>query len=399
MRKIMALTLSLVMLFSVGCSGGGDSDKTETKESTASAGLSDSASASGDDTVKIGIVASLTHPTVATAGEYTKNGVAIAVEEINESGGILGKPLEVIWEDDAADATTHINAYNKMLENDVAGIVGTVFSSATLAAASVVEEGGIPTTYGGSAASLGYTGVRNLFGQRPSNEITAEAAAKFMLDEQNCKKVGILYCTNDFAVGAKDVIVDYFDSVGADYEMEAYNVGDTDFQAQLIKLESSGCDGFIAWGDDNDLAIICRQVYEMGWDVPRMGSNGLASAQLQVDPEMANGWFVAGDFSPNNKDNKTTMAFAEKYMDRYGMEIEIYSSVFYSGLKMFADVINECGSTDPEAIIDAIYQLEDYEAANGIYNCNEKGQLVNSALILECRDHTTEVLETVVVEN
>lgn len=383
MKKLLAIALCLTMLFAVGCAA------------APSAGGSDAAG----ETIKIGIVCSLTHPTVATAGEYTKNAVEIAVEEINDAGGILGKPLEVLWEDDAADATTHINAYNKMLENDVVAIVGTVFSSATLAAASVVEAGGIPTTYAGSAASLGYTGVRNLFGQRPSNEITAKAAAKFMLEEQNCEKVGILYCTNDFAVGAKDVIVEYFDDVDADYAMEAYNVGDTDFQAQLIKLQSEGCDGFIAWGDDNDLAIICRQVYEMGWDVPCMGSNGLASAQLQVDSVMADGWFVAGDFSPNNEENKTAVAFREKYMDRFGMDIEIYSAVFYSALWLFTDVINGCGSTDPEAIINAMYELKDYEAVNGIYSCNDKGQLMNSALILECRDHSTNVLKTVFVDN
>ena len=375
MKKLVSLLLVVVMLLGIG-----------------------GASLAESDTITFGMVASITHQSVATAGEYAMMGANLAIKEINEAGGVLGKEVVLQVEDDAADQATAINAFSKLLADEsIPCIAGTFMSTNILAAAEVIMATDCPVTCGGVSPALIELGADNIFYLRPSDTITAGAAAKFMSDEMGVKKLGIIYCSNEFGTGGKDVIAQSFEDSGLSVVSQAYNAGDTDYLAQLIKLsQTEQCDGLIVWGNDDEIAIIVRQVYELGWDVPCLASNGLVSALEYIDQEASEGWYVAGDFCVTDESSEPLNAFKERFAAEYdGAVPEIYATVFYSALWLFADAINACGTTDREAVREQIMSTTDYQIPYAVLNCNEYGQLVNSCAIMQAHEGSTVLVSTV----
>lgn len=374
MKKLVSLLLALVMILGIACT------------------------AMAEDTITFGMVASITHISVATAGEYAMMGANLALKEINEAGGVLGKQVVLQVEDDAADQATAINAFNKLLADEsIPCIAGTFLSTNVLAAAETIMATDCSVTCGGVSPKLIETGADNIFYLRPSDTITANAAAKFMSEEKGVKKIGIIYCSNEFGTCGKDIFVQHFEDKGLEAVAEAYNAGDTDFLAQIIKLsQTENCDGFCVWGNDDEIAIIVRQIYELGWDVPCISSNGLVSALDYIDPAASEGWYVAGDFCNTDDSYEPLNEFKERFAAEYdGAVPEIYASVFYSAMWLFADSINACGSTDRETVRQQIMQTKDYQIPYAVLNCNEYGQLVNGCAIMQAKDGVATLVQNV----
>lgn len=341
-----------------------------------------------EDTITFGMVASITHVSVATAGEYAMMGANLAIKEINAAGGVLGKQVVLQVEDDAADQATALNAFSKLLADEsIPCIAGTFLSTNVLASVDVIKQYSCPVTCGGVSPKLIETGANNLFCLRPSDTITATVSAKFMA-EQGIKKLGIIYCANEFGTYGMEIFRNFFAAEGLESCAEAYNAGDTDFLAQIIKLSQiEGCDGFVVWGNDDEIAIIVRQIYEVGWDVPCLASNGLISALSYIDPVASDGWYCGGDFCMTDTSSEPLNEFKERFAAEYGGAVpEIYASVFYSAMKLFADSINACGSTDRETLRQQIMSTKDYQIPYAVLNCNEYGQLVNGCAIMQAKD-------------
>ena len=277
MKKLTALLLALVMALSVtACASNNTSATTgapKAADTTAAENKVDDSAFDGE--IVFGLSTAVTG-NFPLAGERTLQGVDLAVEEINAAGGVLGKKLTYIYEDDGNDATTAVNVVTKLLNEDVVAVIGPHTTGNTLAVQSLYAEAGMPFFSGGTGVKLENEMDNKYFHRiRPSDSICGAIAAKFAVENLGAKKVGVDYNNNDFGTGGRDVVVATLQELGVEYVEVAHNSGDTDMTTQLMNLQAAGVDAVILWTDDAEDVVTARQAYELGLDIPFITSAGV----------------------------------------------------------------------------------------------------------------------------
>lgn len=338
-------------------------------------------SAESDDAITFGVICSITG-NFPLAGENTQKGVNLAVKEINEAGGVLGQEFKVNFQDDQGNQTGAMNAANRLISEKMVAIVGPMPSSNVIAISDVVTEAQIPTLAGGTSPKIEELENEYIFRIRPSDNITAEAAAQFMYEEKGVKKLGIIYNTDDFGTGAKEVIDAYYEDKEVELVEIGLNTGDTDLSGQITKMISADVDGLIYWGHDAEVAILARQVNELGLDVPVLTSGSLPQVVGAIDGSYVDGWYVALD-ECMNEDREEIQNFVELYKEEYGAVPELYAAAFYGATKLLADAIERAGSTDSTAICEALKETKDYPGIIGPYTYQENHDMLSNCSIMQ----------------
>ena len=398
MKKLTALLLALVMVLSVtACASNNTSATTgapKAADTTAAENKVDDSAFDGE--IVFGLSTAVTG-NFPLAGERTLQGVDLAVEEINAAGGVLGKKLTYIYEDDGNDATTAVNVVTKLLNEDVVAVIGPHTTGNTLAVQSLYAEAGMPFFSGGTGVKLENEMDNKYFHRiRPSDSICGAIAAKFAVENLGAKKVGVDYNNNDFGTGGRDVVVATLQELGVEYVEVAHNSGDTDMTTQLMNLQAAGVDAVILWTDDAEDVVTARQAYELGLDIPFITSAGVVMQQVldQMEPEYVEGWYSATDFVPAN-DDPVVKTFVEAFNAKYGIDPELYASAYYGTVKALAAAIEIAGSTNHEAVNDALTQIKDLPAPTGTMTYGAHGNMIHSLVITQIHDLKPSVVSTV----
>lgn len=398
MKKLTALLLALVMVLSVtACASNNTSATTgapKAADTTAAENKVDDSAFDGE--IVFGLSTAVTG-NFPLAGERTLQGVDLAVEEINAAGGVLGKKLTYIYEDDGNDATTAVNVVTKLLNEDVVAVIGPHTTGNTLAVQSLYAEAGMPFFSGGTGVKLENEMDNKYFHRiRPSDSICGAIAAKFAVENLGAKKVGVDYNNNDFGTGGRDVVVATLQELGVEYVEVAHNSGDTDMTTQLMNLQAAGVNAVILWTDDAEDVVTARQAYELGLDIPFITSAGVVMQQVldQMEPEYVEGWYSATDFVPAN-DDPVVKTFVEAFNAKYGIDPELYASAYYGTVKALAAAIEIAGSTDHEAVNDALTQIKDLPAPTGTMTYGAHGNMIHSLVITQIHDLKPSVVSTV----
>lgn len=398
MKKLTALLLALVMVLSVtACASNNTSATTgvpKAADTTAAENKVDDSAFDGE--IVFGLSTAVTG-NFPLAGERTLQGVDLAVEEINAAGGVLGKKLTYIYEDDGNDATTAVNVVTKLLNEDVVAVIGPHTTGNTLAVQSLYAEAGMPFFSGGTGVKLENEMDNKYFHRiRPSDSICGAIAAKFAVENLGAKKVGVDYNNNDFGTGGRDVVVATLQELGVEYVEVAHNSGDTDMTTQLMNLQAAGVDAVILWTDDAEDVVTARQAYELGLDIPFITSAGVVMQQVldQMEPEYVEGWYSATDFVPAN-DDPVVKTFVEAFNAKYGIDPELYASAYYGTVKALAAAIEIAGSTDHEAVNDALTQIKNLPAPTGTMTYGAHGNMIHSLVITQIHDLKPSVVSTV----
>lgn len=402
MKKFIALLLALVMILSItACASNPDPSESANTPSDSS---NPSAETPSDDQkfdgeIVFGLSTAVTG-NFPLAGERTLQGVDLAIEEINAAGGVLGKKLTYIYEDDGNDATTAVNVVTKLLNEDVVAVIGPHTTGNTLAVQSLYADAGMPFFSGGSGVKL-ETEMQNKYFHRvrPSDSICGAIAVKYAVETLGAKKVGIDYNNNDFGTGGRDVIVQTLKEMNVEYVEVAHNSGDTDMTAQLMQLQAAQVDVVILWTDDAEDVVTARQSYELGLDVPFITSAGVVMQQVldQMEPEYVEGWYSVTDFVPAN-DDPIVQEFVTNFNAKYGFDPELYASCYYGAVKCLAAAIELAGSTDREAINDALTQIKDLPAPTGVMTYDAHGNMIHSLVVTQIHDLVPSVVDTVSVD-
>src|SRR5215218_8579552 len=226
--------------------------------------------------IVIGEFGSLTG-TTATFGISTKNGIDMAMDEINAAGGVLGKQLRVIVEDDQGRPEEAQTVVTKLItSNEVIAVLGEVASSRTLAAAPVAQQNGIPLITPSSTnpkvTEVGDYVFRVCF----IDPFQGFVMAKFAANTLKVKNVAILRdIKNDYSVGLADVFAKEFAGMGGRIAGDqSYSEGDTDFSAQLTAIRATNPQAIYVPGYYTEVALIARQARALGITVPLMGGDG-----------------------------------------------------------------------------------------------------------------------------
>lgn len=404
-KRLVALGMAIIMAAALTACSGQSSSETAADTQAGTAGEESkkaeegAASADLDGEILIGVSCAITG-NFPLAGQRTKEGIELAVEEINAKGGVLGKKLTITVEDDQNTQTTAVNVVTKLLNENVCAVIGPHSSGNAAATQELYKNAKIPFLTGGSSPKLDQLGNEYFFRVRPSDIINGQVAAKYAVETLGAKKIGISYNNNDFGTGGRDDVQEALDRYGVEYVAVGHNAGDKDLTGQIMQLQSAGVDCIISWTDDAEVALTARQLYELGMeDTPVIASAGIVMDQVLnlLEPEYVEGWYSVTDFVSTN-DDETVSAFVKAFNDKYGYNPELYASSYYSATYVLADAIERAGSADPQAVRDALAQTSDLKLPEGIYTCDSTGNMVHGCLIAQINNKVPTMVDYVTVD-
>jgi branched-chain amino acid transport system substrate-binding protein len=298
--------------------------------------------------IKIGLSAPLTGE-AASFGEATLGGVELAVKEINDAGGVNGRMIELIAEDDLC-SSEGINAINKLINVDkVHAIIGPVCSAAGGPAVPVAQESGTPTIIWASAPALTSAGDY-IFRSYPSDALQGKAAAEFVYNTLGKRKAAVLYVNNDWGVGLDGVFNSVFEGLGGEVtSRETVNQDATDTRTQITKIKDSEPDVLYIPLYPKTGVISLKQIKELGLDVPLVGGDAFSTEEIILLAEADGMAFIRGK-SPENEEFNATVK------EVTGREPNFFSAFGYDSIKILASVIEEVG-TSPVDLRDALAKV------------------------------------------
>lgn len=333
----------------------------------------------------------------ALLGRNMKQGIELAVEEINAAGGVLGKPLAVAFEDDQGDnPNAGINAVNKLIQVDkVSVMLGPHYTVNQMATQKTFCEHGPLSLTGASGVPVTASGCKYVIRVRASDVIQAKALIEFARKELKAEKVGVLYINDDFGKAGADRVVKSMQEMGMKpVAVESHNAGDKDFSAQLARLRNAGAQAVIMWTHDTEAALIVRQARQLGLTFHFAGSTSLSEPSfLKLAGNAAEGVLSANDFVPTNPEPRV-QAFAKKYEAKYKMAPEIWAAAYFDATHLAAQAIKQAGTLDATKVRAAFDTLR-HTGVLGDYRCESNGDCNHQILIVEIKDGKPVVRSTV----
>ncbi len=347
------------------------------------------------DVIKLGANLEMTGGN-ATFGGSASNGAKLAIKQVNEKGGVLGKKLDLVVADNKSEAAEAANAMQKLITQDkVVAVIAPIASSSVIAGAQVNTDNQVlaisPTASNPKVTVDPATGkVRDfLFRAAFIDPFQGSVMANFATKSLK-GKTAALYIDNssDYAKGLGQFFKETFEKNGGKIVAdEAYLAKDTDFKATLTKIKAANPDVLFVPGYYQEVGMIIKQARELGLMMPVLGGDGWDSAKL---PEIAgadalNNTFFANHYSPD--DNSPAIKdFVEAYKKEYGQVPDAFAALSYDATMMVIEAIKRANSTDPVAIKDALAKTKDYQAVSGLITLNETHDAVKSAVIIEMKD-------------
>lgn len=378
--KIAVSTIALAVLATLpfaGCNKAGN---------TAAAGI------------QIGEFASLTGKE-ATFGQSSHEGTQLAVEELNSAGGVIGKKINLITEDDQSKAGESATVVNKLIARDgVVAVLGEVASSRSLEAAPICQQNKTPMI---SPASTNpkVTGTGDfIFRVCFIDPFQGMVMANFAQKTLKAKKVAVFTdVKSDYSKGLAKFFKEGFAKTGGEIVSELdYNGGDKDFKGQLTSIQAANPDAVFVPGYYTDVALICIQAKEIGLNIPLFGGDGWESEKLiEIGKEAVEGDYFSTHYSTEASSEKVK-AFVAAYKKRYdGRTPDAMAALGYDSAMILADAIKRAGSTEGQKIRDALAATKDFDAVTGRITINEKRDATKPAVILQVRGGKFKYVETI----
>jgi branched-chain amino acid transport system substrate-binding protein len=346
---------------------------------------------SGGDKVRIGVYMSLTGST-ANFGISSTNGIKMAAEEVNAAGGINGKQVEILVQDDRSDASEAATIVTKFVTQDqVHAILGEVASSRSIAAAPIAQNAKIPMLTPSSTNPEVTKKGNYIFRSCFIDPVQGAAIAQFAARTLHAKSAAIMVDRkNDYSTGLEKVISETFTKMGGKIvATQSYQEGDQDFNAQLTSLKGSNPEVIFVPGYYNDVGLIAKQARDKGITVPLIGGDGWDSTQLYaIGGSALNGSFFTNHYSPYDSDPKV-QKFVNDYKSKYNSLPDALAATAYDAAKIMFDAIKRANSLDGTAIRDALAATKEFPGVTGTVTFNENRDAVKPIVMIEIKDGGT----------
>jgi len=335
---------------------------------------------------------------IATFGISTKNASEMAFDEINKKGGVLGKQIKLLVEDDQSKPEEASTVVTKLInQNGVVSMLGHVASSHSLAAAPICQSAHIPMI-SPSSTNPRVTQVGDyIFRVCFTDVFTGAVVAKFASETLQAKKVAILVdVRSDYSVGLQTFFGQAYKRLGGTIVAEqSYSQGDSDFRAQLTAIKAANPDAIYVPGYYTEVGTIVHQARELGITVPFLGSDGWDSPKLwEIGGQALNGCYFSNHYSTDDP-NPAVQKFVNDYKAKYGQVPDALAALGYDAARILADAIGRAGSTDGAKIRDAIAATKDFPGVTGTITINAERNAVKPAVILKVENGKYLLVETI----
>ncbi|MCX7842251.1 MAG: ABC transporter substrate-binding protein [Clostridia bacterium] len=359
--KVLALLVVAVMVASMftGCAGGGGE-------------------------IKIGAIQPISGQ-VSAYGTQTRDAIQMAVDEINAKGGINGKKIKLIVEDDEANPEKTVNAFKKLVTQDkVIGIIGALTSKCSLSITKEAQQRKVimisPSSTNDTVTDAGDYIFRACY----NDSFQGQVVAKFAQETLKAKNAAILFDnTNDYSKGLRDNFKKKFEELGGKVVIEeSYATGDKDFNAQLTKIKGTNPDVLFIPDYYSTVSLIAKQVKSQNIKAPMLGADGWDEITNNAGEEVV-GSFYSNHYSPD-ADDADVKNFVKKYEEKYKITPNALAALGYDATYILAEAIERAGSTDTSKIKDEMMKTNK-KFVTGQIKFNEKRNPVKSAVMVEVK--------------
>ncbi len=356
------------------------------------------AQAAGEAPIKLGEYASLTGKE-AGFGQTSHQGVVLALEEINAAGGVLGRPLELAYEDNQTKPGESATAVKKLISRDkVVALIGEVSSGRSLEAGPIAQQGRVPMV-APAATNPKVTQTGNyIFRVCFIDPFQGTVMAKFAKEDLKAKRVAILSSvSNAYSLGLAKFFKETFIPGGGEVVAEKnFSEGDKDFRAQLTAVKAAGADAVFVPGYYTESALIVRQARDLGLTMPFFGGDGWEDEQLlKIGGEAMNGCYYSTHFSAENTD-PVVAAFTAKYKARWNNETPgAFSALGYDAVYVIADAIKRAGGTEGPKLRDALAATKNFAGVTGATTIDKDRNASKPATIIAIKGGKATFFKTV----
>ncbi|MBR1216573.1 ABC transporter substrate-binding protein [Bradyrhizobium sp. U87765 SZCCT0131] len=308
-------------------------------------------------TIKLADVAELSGGG-ATVGTNWKNGIDLAIEEINAKGGILGRKVEVTHADSQSNPGIARAQVQKALDGEPYVLLGPGYSGSVKVTAPLAAEAGIAQIMGGEAAELTQAGNKYLFRTSFGQQSSMPKVAKYIAEDLKAKSVAVVWVNNDFGKGGRDVILKEFAKrnvkVAADLSTEA---GQADFAADVSKLKAAAPDAVFVYVNEEESARILKELKRQGVTVPLIGETTLIGQKVvELAGDAANG--ARGHVGlTTDAPVDLVKAFRDKFVKKYNYVPDHNGIKGYLAVYMIKATTDKMGKVDSKAFADTLHGL------------------------------------------
>lgn len=371
-RTILALLLITTLFASLACERRGTGTATD-----------------GGGVILVGYYGDLSGNT-SSFGQSTKNGVEMAAAEINNAGGINGRQIRIVVEDDQGEPNKAATVVSKLVNQDrVQAILGEVASSNSLAAAPKAQEAKVPMI-SPSSTNPAVTQVGDyIFRVCFIDPFQGEVMAKFAANNLKAKRAAILYDFNsDYSRGLHQFFTRSFKQLGGEVVSEqSYTQRDRDFSGQLTAIRSANPDVIYVPGYYGEVGVIANQTKQLGIRAPLLGGDGWDSPRLwELGGAALNGNYISNHYSVDDP-SPAIRKFVADYEARYKMLPDALAALGYDSMKVLADAIQRAGGTDSAKLRDAIAQTKNFPGVTGTITIDADRNAVKPAVVLKLQDN------------
>ncbi len=344
--------------------------------------------------IKIANIVELSGPGT-TAGTLFKNGVELAIKEINASGGILGRKIAYTTEDTQTNPGVAKGLTQKAVDNDVFAIFGPVYSGSIMVSMAESKRGEVPNFTGGEAAAITQQGNPYVFRTAFGQTVSFPKLARFI--NTKAKTLAVIYVNNDFGKGGRDTLTKLLDGtptkIVADISTDA---GQVDFSAAVLKAKQSNADAVFVYTNEEESARALRELRKQGWNKPIIGETTLTGQKvIELAGEAANGAMAHVGLTVDAPQLK---AFGDKYKAAYKSESDHNGVKGYTGVYVLKAAIEKAGKVDRKAAAAAIrnscFSAKQHPGVLLDVCFDDKGDLDRESFLVEVRKGDPVVIAT-----
>jgi len=345
-------------------------------------------SAAGGD-ILVGEYGSMTGPQ-ATFGQSTHNGIMMAADEINAAGGVNGRKIKVLSEDDQSKSEEAANAVTKLIsQNNVMAIIGEVASSASMAAAPICQSNKVPmitpSSTNDEVTKKGDYIFRICFTDSYQGEYQAVFADQWSAANGKPKSVAMLTdIKSDYSQGLAKVFTAKFGTLGGKIVgTQNYANGDSDFRSQLTAIKGTNPSLLYVPGYYTDIGQIANQARELGITAPLLGGDGWESPKLiEIGGKALEGCFYTNHYFYADP-SPVVSSFVQKYKERYGQIPDALAALGYDAMKTLADSMKRAAKLDGPSLRDAIGKTKGLVGVTGTINIGPERNAMGKKLVIE----------------
>lgn len=369
MKKKLVYLLVVVLILSISLMGCGNSEEQTT-----------------GDVIKIGFLGAKTG-NHAIFGLGTLKGIEMAIEEVNSSGGVLGKQIELVAEDHGSKQEEIATITQKYVERDkVVAIIGDPTTGGTKTAAPIAQDNNVVIMSAGSTGSGVVEIGEYVFRDTLLDSVAAPATMDYVINEKGWKNVALITSiNNDYSVGLSSIFENAINEKGGTVVIEE-NIqdGDTDFSAIVTKIKSKNPDVIVFSGYYTEGGLLMKEFRRQGMnDIVMVGGDGLQGEDFyKLGGDAVVGSISYAGFSPEQP-TPTTEAFIKKYQEKYdGAMPDLFSAQGYDAVMLIVEAMKNANSTDPVDFHKTLAQIKNYEGVSGNISFQENREPVKSPIYL-----------------